>query len=292
MASGVSPGAVAQRAEQQREQELTPRGSDDATDVLVRTVSNDDVAEAVATAASRPNDERFDAQEAVLVLGPAAVDGLALLALGETSDSRRRIAIWALGELEDSAACAAVALLPAFEDGGTEFVSAFAKFRCDDPAPLRALLDADEVRVALKTAIALALEEDVESLPRIREMAESPTYATQRVFLDLALGLLGDVGTEETLQELRSTALTRPYAAIALFRIGDSAAAIDLRMVMSGHEDPVLRYHAMRELIDAHVEGTRSLLYDAGDDPSPRISRLASREARLWERRRPIEPAE
>lgn len=207
----------------------------------------------------------------------AAQEALAAAAL------RQRIALWALGELGGEPACQAVqAAAP--DDEATRVAREIALARCGDPAPLRARVSDGAPGNRLKAGLWLALEGDAAVRDAIFAMQYDEAFDGLRSVAVLALGLLGEEGARPTLETMRSVPELRDHAAIGLLRLGDTSAAIDVR-IATENPDPHVRYHALRALTERHVEGTPALLDAASDDLSPRIARYAQREARLWRRR-------
>ena len=242
------------------------------------------LAEAVAAA---PMD-RMPVQERLVGFGVDAIPALrAVLEDDARSPMARRIAAWSLAELEEASACGAVgAAVAADDDLGSRVAFALAQARCGLPDAARALV-ADttaEPAARLKVALWLALESDSGIEDDVRSMTQDAAFDGLQSLVTLTLGLLGDTAATSTLEAMRFRVETRPYAAIALLRMGERSAAVDVRLAVED-PDPSLRYAALRALAEGHVEGTLPLLLAASADLNPRIARYATREARLWRRR-------
>ena len=251
-------------------------------------VRDAEVEAALALARDAEPADRMRAQAEIVAFGDAAVPVLqqAIRDL-EAAPMTRRIAAWSLAEIEGDAACSAVHEQRAAEDDiGTRVAFALARARCGASSDAHALLADPEAAPAarLKVALWLALESDASAYDVVAAMPQDPAFDGLQTLVVLTLGLLGEPQAMPTLEAMRFQVETRPYAAIALLRMGERAASVDVRLAVDD-ADPSLRFAALRALAEAHVEGTLPLLIAASNDVNPRIARYAAREARLWRRR-------
>ena len=248
----------------------------------------DGVEEALVAIEEAAPDARMPLQERLLADLEERTSRFAAIAVDpEASALRRALSGWALAELASEEACEGIADAASAEVNEApqdRITFAIGLLRCGDPEPLRALLDPASPVIAAKAAITLAMERDAGAREAIDALRAEPAMADLLLFLDIAMALLGDTSQPETLRALLQQPSARAYAAIALVRQGDLGAVIDVR-IAARDPDPWLRYHALEALVSARREGTREVLYAAVDDVSPRVSRYAAREARLWRRR-------
>ncbi len=245
-----------------------------------------DVDGALDAALSADEGDRLPLQQAIVVLGAEAVPRLIEVVQDEQiAGERRATAAWALGEIADVAGCEALAATPPGGAAGLEVAVEMARARCGDLDPLRARLEDDVPVLVAKAALTLALLDDTASYPRIAQLSDADAMAPYRLFITLALGLLGDEAARPTLEELLREQATRPLAAIALARLGDDSMIFELQFAY-GSDDPIIRDAAVRAVVALRPPGAEDLLATASGDPLPRIADYAARELRLYPHRR------
>ena len=222
-------------------------------------------------------------QHELLALGRESLPTLVAVMVDRGAPSvERQAAASALGEADDPAACNALSLAWLDRHGNAERVLvaiAIAAGRCGVFEPLRAIVEgASEVDVRLKAAMSLALMGDADSGLQIAALRTElePGLAE---FADLAMALLGDVATAESLAARVGDARLAPaisdFFDLAWWRCGLGDVA-PLRDTALEHPDPVVRQAALAALVESSDPWALTQLTTALSDPSPRVAHAAA----------------